>query len=211
MDLPSPPVGLELPPALLDAVTAAYARPVRAYHGIGHVAEVLAHWRTVADGPGWAQPRETWLALLYHDAVYEAGRSDNEARSARLAREHVGRWLQGQGIDAGRVAVLIELTARHGNLQSADLDADPHPDDARNFLDCDMAILGAEPARFDAYDAAIAAEYRAVVPGWLYRIKRRAFLKALLKRERLYLGDFFHQRLDAAARANLRRAVIGKR
>lgn len=211
MDLPVPPPDLQLPPELLEAVIAAYARPARAYHHIGHVAGVLGHWQAVAEGPGWVQPRETWLALLYHDAVYEAGRSDNEARSAQLAREHIERWLRGQGVDAERVAALIELTARHGALSATDFEGDPLVRDTCNLLDCDMAILGADRARFDAYDAAIAAEYRAVVPGWLYRIKRRAFLKTLLKRERIYLGEFFHARLEAAARANLRRAVTGKR
>ncbi|MDO5505723.1 MAG: hypothetical protein Q4F49_05450 [Pseudoxanthomonas suwonensis] len=195
----------------MEAVKRAHATPARAYHGLDHVAEVLGHWQSVADGPGWAQPRETWLALLFHDAIHEPGRSDNEARSAQFARDCIGRWLGDRGLDAIRVAALIELTARHGQLVPADFDDDPHPEDARNLLDCDMAILGADARRFDAYDAAIAAEYRPVVPGWLFRIKRRAFLKGLLARERIYLGDFFHARLDAAARANLRRAVTGKR
>jgi predicted metal-dependent HD superfamily phosphohydrolase len=35
--------------------------------------------------------------------------------------------------------------------------------------------------------------------------------KALLARERIFLSDFFHARLDAQARANLRRAVNEKR
>ena len=211
MELPAPPPGLTLPEELLQAVAQAHAQPPRAYHHLGHVAEVLGNWQAVADGPGWAQPRETWLALLFHDAVYQPGHADNEARSALFARTQIERWLGGQGLDAARVALLIELTARHGQLGAADLADDPHPQDACNVLDCDMAILGAAPARFDAYDAGIAAEYRPVVPGWLYRIKRRAFLKGLLGRERIYLGDFFHARLDAAARANLRRAITGKR
>ena len=83
--------------------------------------------------------------------------------------------------------------------------------DTCHFLDCDMAILGAAPEAFDAYDRAIAAEYRGHVPDWLFRINRRRFLKALLARPRIYLSDFFHARLDAQARANLRRVVTGKR
>ena len=74
-----------------------------------------------------------------------------------------------------------------------------------------MAILGAEATVFDAYDRGIAAEYRAVVPGWLFRINRKRFLKSLLGREWIYLTPFFHQRLDALARNNLRRAVTSKR
>ena len=106
------------------------------------------------------------------------------------------------------VAALVELTARHGRIGPGALADDP---DAANFLDCDMAILGAPPAVFDAYDRGIAAEYRGHVPGWLFALQRRRFLACLLAAPRIFLGDFFHGRLDAAARANLRRAVNGKR
>ena len=197
---------LVLPPAQQAALEAAYATPPRAYHDFAHVAAVLRHYRDVAAGPGWRQPAEVWLAVLYHDAVYEPGQGDNEARSALLAREHMARWLPDAGIDVDRVAQLVELTARHGQLQPDDVDGD-----AALFLDCDMAILGAPPAAFDAYDHGIAAEYRGRVPAFVYRLNRRRFLKALLARERIFLSDFFHARLDAQARANLRRALTTKR
>lgn len=197
-----PILPLQLPPDQQVALEAAYGQPPRAYHHFGHVCEVLHHVDEVAAGPGWQHPREVRLAALYHDAIYEAGRADNEARSADLARAHIARWLPDAGLDVDRIVTLIQLTARHGSLSPGDVDAE-----AALFLDCDMAILGAEPAAFDAYDRAIAEEYRRVVPGWLFRRKRRQFLAGVLARERIYLSDFFHARLDAAARANLRRAT----
>lgn len=202
---------LALPAEQWSALEAAYAVPPRAYHDLRHVHEVLGHYDSVAAGPGWVQPAEVRLAVLYHDAVHEPGRGDNEARSAELATEHVARWLPDSGVDAARVAALIRLTARHGDLVPADLAGDPVPADACHFLDCDMAILGAEPTAFDAYDRAIAAEYRSVMPAWLFKLNRRRFLKRLLARERIFLSDYFHERLDAQARANLRRAVNEKR
>ena len=192
-----------LPAAQLAAIEAAYAQPPRAYHHFGHVRDVLAQADAVAAGPGWRQPDEVRLAILYHDAIYDAGRRDNEARSATLAREHLARWPA--PVDAGRVVALIELTSRHGRLAPADVD-----DDAALFLDCDMAILGAAPAVFDAYDRGIAAEYRGHVPGWLFATQRRRFLKALLAAPRIFLSAHFHASLDAAARSNLRRAVTRK-
>lgn len=200
---------LILPAAQRDALLAAYAEPPRAYHQYAHVREVLRHYADVAAGPGWTQPREVWLAVQYHDAVYEAGRSDNESRSALLARAHIERWLPDSGIDVERVVALIELTARHGGHSPGDFGQGAEADDTRHFLDCDMAILGAEPAVFDAYDRAIAIEYRGRVPGWLFRINRRRFLKGLLGRERIFLSHYFHQRYDEAARQNLRRATAG--
>lgn len=200
-----------IPEGLRAELEAAYAVPPRAYHDFAHVLEVLRHVDAVRDGPGWRQPREVQLATLFHDAIYEAGRSDNEARSAALAVARIPHWFAGEDIDLARVEALILLTARHGQHAPDDFGSGADADDTRHFLDCDMAILGAEPDVFDAYDRGIAAEYRGHVPGWLFRIKRRAFLKALLARDRIYLSDFFHARLDARARGNLRRAITTKR
>jgi predicted metal-dependent HD superfamily phosphohydrolase len=199
----APPVPA-LTAAHWQALEQAYATPPRAYHGIGHVRALLQHFDAVAAGPGWTRPAEVMLAILFHDAVYQPGRSDNEARSAELARAQVPRWWPQAGYDLERVAELILLTARHGQLQPQDVDAE-----AALFLDCDMAILAAPPAVFDAYDAGIAAEYRGHVPGLLYRINRRRFLRGLLARPRIFLSDFFHARCDADARANLRRVTVG--
>lgn len=200
---------LTLPTMMLSALEAAYATPPRAYHNFGHVQEVLHRFAEVTTGPGWAQPSEVYLAVLYHDAIYEAGRKDNEARSAGLAMAQIAQFLPESGIDTLRVSELINLTARHGQFSPSDFGDDGFSLDTRHFLDCDMAILGAEPAIFDAYDRGIAEEYRGHVPGFLFRFNRKRFLKGLLARERIYLSDWFHQRYDAAARANLRRAIAG--
>ncbi len=202
---------MTLPAGQLAVLEAAYASPPRAYHSFQHVQEVLRQHADVDSGPGWLQPVETYLAMLYHDAIYEAGRSDNEARSAQLAIAEIARWLPEADIDAARVAALIELTARHGQFSPDDFGDGVSAADTRHFLDCDMAILGADPAVFDAYDRGIAAEYRGKVPGWIFKLQRRRFLKALLARPRIYLSDLFHDRYDLQARANLRRAINEKR
>lgn len=193
---------LPLPEGLLDELRTQYTKPRRAYHDFDHVREVLGHFAAVAQGPGWNAPAEVWLALLYHDAIYEAGRKDNEARSAQLAQAAIARWLPEAGIDAGRVADLIRMTARHGHWSGQTLTSD-----AALFLDCDMAILAAEPARFDAYDKAIAQEYRGKLPAWMFRHYRRRFLRGLLAAPRIYVSDWFHARCDAAARSNLARCL----
>lgn len=193
---------IALPVAQWTELEACYASPPRAYHHFGHVRALLQHCQWVADGPGWARPREVYLAVLYHDAVYESGRKDNEARSAALAVEAISRWLPDEGIDAGRVSELILLTAQHGALQPADVDAD-----AALFLDCDMAILGAPAEVFDAYDRGVAEEYAGTVPGFLYRAGRRRFLRGVLRQPRIFLSDTFHQRFDAPARQNLQRVA----
>jgi predicted metal-dependent HD superfamily phosphohydrolase len=184
---------LRLPDALAGELAAAYGEPQRAYHTAAHVAEVLAWFDRVADDVGWQQPAEVYVAIVFHDAIYVPGAKDNEARSAAWARRSA------LPVDADRVAQLIDLTARHGSTDA------PDPE-AALFLDCDMAILGAPPAEFDAYDAAIAVEYDAL-PRDAYRAGRRAFLAMLAAKPRIFLSDYFHARLDAQARANLSRAV----
>lgn len=195
------PDGLVLPEPLWGAVRAAYGEPGRAYHDLAHVREVLRRVGEVARDVGWQRPREVYLAALFHDAVYVPGRHDNEARSAELAREAVARWLPGEGLDEGLIERLILLTARHGALGPADVG-----DEEALFLDCDMAILGSDAAVFDAYDRAIAAEYSAVPPE-LYAAGRRRFFEKLLAAERIFLSPYFHARLEASARDNLRRKL----
>lgn len=192
----------DFPPAMLAAVHDAYRNPPRAYHAWSHIEEV-EHWyqEVIKKGPGWKKPREVFIAILFHDAVYVAGAKDNEAKSAELAVEQVRKHLPAQPIDTARVRELILLTARHGALTPKDVDPE-----AALFLDCDMAILGAAPEVFDRYDAAIREEY-AAVPSVLYALGRRRFLTRLLDAPRIFLSDYFHARLDAAARANLRRML----
>jgi predicted metal-dependent HD superfamily phosphohydrolase len=205
---PDPEGPLHLPAQQLQALSEAYASPPRAYHHFGHVRDVLAHYRDVAEGPGWQWPCEVWFAVLYHDAIYVPGRRDNEARSAQLADTHLARWWQDAEIDRERVGALILATARHGSLRPDDFADDAAGEDMRRFLDCDMAILGAAPEVFAAYDRAIAEEYRAV-PRWLYRRRRRAFFRTLLDAERIFLSDFFRNRCEAQARCNLETAIAG--
>lgn len=188
---------IDIPEGLMRSVISAYATPPRAYHSFAHVQEVLRHLATV---PTWTHPAEVYLAALFHDAVYVPGRKDNEARSADLAAQAIDTFLPRAGLDVARVRALIDLTARHGAVT-------PPDPDAAHFLDADMAILGADPGTFDAYDAAIAEEYRPVTNALLYRLGRRRFLSKLLEAPRIFHSAHFHDRLDAPARANLRRAL----
>lgn len=193
---------LRLPDDLVAQLTAAYGEPHRAYHNAAHIDEVLGWFDRVVDDLGWLEPAEVYTAIVFHDAIYQPGAKDNEARSAqwsRMAKLSADPGVDATIVDRDRVAELIELTARHGHVTTAD-------HDAAMFLDSDMAILGAAPAAFDAYDRAIATEYRDVPPDQ-YRDGRRAFLQGLLARPRIFLSEYFHRRLDAQARDNLRRAL----
>ena len=184
---------LTIAPDVAHVLAAAYGEPHRAYHNAAHIADVLRWFDFVADQAGWHDASSVYLALVFHDAVYDPTRTDNEARSAELARAlvHAG--------DA--TTELILLTARHGSIDPGSIGAD-----AGHFLDCDMAILGAPLAELDAYDAAIAAEYRHL-PAEAFRAGRHRFLAKLHGRPHIFLTELFRSHLERAARANLERML----
>ncbi len=183
---------------LFDALVARYSEPHRRYHTLQHLAECLRAFdavHTLAQ-----RPHEVAVALWFHDAIYDTRASDNEQRSADWAREA----LRAAGVaeDAGgRVHALI-LATRH--------DAAPRAGDESLLVDIDLSILGADATRFDEYEAQIRAEY-AFVPGFLFRRKRREILQGFLDRPRIYGTAVFHDRLEAAARANLIKAIAATR
>lgn len=178
----------------LTAVLAAWGEPQRHYHDPRHLQECLdrwAQWQDQAERPG-----EVALALWYHDAVYGPQDKDNELRSAAwAARAMTSAGLPSEAVD--RVHRLIMATCHDGETTFPD---------AALVVDIDLAILGASPERFEAYDTDVRKEY-AWVPGFLYRRKRRAVLQSFLDRPRIYTTELAHRELDAAARRNLAAAL----
>jgi predicted metal-dependent HD superfamily phosphohydrolase len=176
-----------------------YAEPHRHYHAWDHIDALLGWFGQRRDH--LHDPLSVELAILFHDAVYDPTRSDNEAESARLLREADLPDLD----DAirSRALRMIEATVRHqipDGLDPADRS------DMAEFLDMDLSILGARTDVFDAYEQAIRREY-AFVPEALYREARRGILQRFLERDRLYFSDWGRERFEAAARANLAASI----
>jgi predicted metal-dependent HD superfamily phosphohydrolase len=166
----------------------------RRYHTAQHLSECLQHFADVRDQA--QRPAEVELALWFHDAVYDPRRDDNELLSADWARQSV---LQaGLPSEVGdRVHALVMATCH---------DAVPADADAQLLVDIDLAILGAEPKRFDEFEQQIRAEY-AHVPDEAFRAGRARILNSFLARPQLYSTRHFYAALEERARANLRRAV----
>ena len=178
--------------ATMQELRARYAEPHRAYHTWHHIEDMLGRFAAIADG---LRDRETFeLAILFHDAVYDPKASDNEEQSAILMRERLAGRMAPAALDAIEALIMATKTHQPG----------VHPD-APYLIDIDLAILGAEPADFDAYDAAIRKEY-AHVPHDAYRAGRTRVLQSFLDRERIFLTAAFAP-LEARARGNLERAI----
>lgn len=171
----------------------------RVYHNFKHIQECLACWSEVETH--WQEPCETFIALLYHDIVYDPLSTANESTSAQIARESTRRYAP-ITVNPKRVFDLVLLTAKHGELSHVD-------QDTALFLDCDMAILGSKSRRYNEYVRGIESEY--VDVGKISQADfirgRLSFLAKLVERPRIFLSDYFHKKLDLMARKNMKREI----
>ncbi|HXH53209.1 MAG TPA: hypothetical protein VNH53_07260 [Sphingomicrobium sp.] len=171
---------------------AAYAEPGRHYHDQRHLDDCLAQLDTLHDLSDRDRLLLSW-AILWHDAVYEPRRRDNEERSAELAhREMVACGVPQQ--DAAEVARLIRLTQSHKADSSDRLGA--------LMVSIDLSILGADPDRYRAYVQGVRREY-AHVPDAMWQAGRSELLKRFLAADPLYPDPGYRERLEAQARGNM--------
>ncbi|MFB9545577.1 HD domain-containing protein [Micromonospora sagamiensis] len=180
-----------------EELLARWREPQRHYHTVTHltaVLDVVDAYAGHADRPDLVR-----LAAWCHDAVYDphATGDANERDSAALA----GTLLTTLGMPAGAVAEvrrLVLLTAGHGVA--------PDDRDGALLCDADLAILGADPQRYDDYAAHVRREY-AHVPEPAFRAGRVRVLAGLLALPALFRLPEPAQRWEAAARANLTREL----
>ena len=174
-----------------ERLVALYSEAHRHYHNLQHLSECLGEFDSAK---GTAHDRVALeFAIWFHDAIYKPRASDNEERSADLARE----CLAERSDLAEAVATLVLATKTH--VPTA------HPD-AALLIDIDLAILGQSQARFDEYERQIREEY-SWVPKVIFRPKRAAILKNFLSRPRIYQTEAFFNKYEQAARANIERSL----
>ncbi|WP_434722941.1 HD domain-containing protein [Mesorhizobium sp. RIZ17] len=187
--------------ALKSELAALYQAPDRHYHGLAHIEAMLAlatEYRHLLDDPEVVE-----AAIWFHDAIYDSRAKDNEAKSAELAEKRLAGRVNPHRL--ARIAAMINATATHQLPPFRDENA---LNDAALLLDMDLAILGAGPAIFNAYEKAVRLEY-----GWLeepmWRAGRAAVLKSFLARPRIFNTQIFRDRFEARARKNLSRSLEG--
>jgi predicted metal-dependent HD superfamily phosphohydrolase len=185
---------------LLSWLVTAWAEPQRHYHSLRHLQEclqALERW-----GKDTAARHEVGIALWFHDAVYDPRRDDNEERSARWAVRAL-KEVAVQGDVVRRIGKLIRAT-KHPSPSAR---AQPVRVDGLDLmLDIDLAILGADRARFDEYERQVRLEY-AHVPDEFFARSRADFVAALLDQNPLYRTAPARTELEARARDNLQRSL----
>lgn len=180
-------------------LSALYEAEGRHYHDLGHIEAMLALANDYKTSLHDLEAVEA--AIWFHDAIYDSRANDNEARSAALAEKKLAGRTDAQRL--GRITAMISATATHELPQFDDENA---ARDAALFLDMDLAILGAPPDAFDAYEQAVRREY-----GWveepMWRAGRGAVLQNFLARPHIFHTEEFRQRFEARARQNMARSL----
>ena len=170
----------------------AYEAPVRHYHDWRHIEACVAELATFPCD----HPRIVFLAMVFHDAVYVAGRADNEAESAALARAVLEGCVSTAELDA--IDRMIRATSdHHAHATSADRDL-------AVMLDIDLSILGSPHDEYARYARAIHDEYVPLAATEArFRTGRLAFLERMLVLPSLFITPDASRRWDGRARANI--------
>lgn len=167
-----------------------YSEPKRHYHTVAHLEAMVSELKEVRNSiTDWDT---TLLAVFYHDIVYKASSSSNEADSAKLMLEKLTQ-IGFPAERAAKCARMILATKQHE--QSED-------DDTNYLIDADLAILGANPEDYLRYSEQIRAEY-AIFPDFMYNVGRRKALQHFLSMENIYKTEHFRAKYGKQAKANI--------
>lgn len=193
---------------LWQELETAYREPHRSYHTAQHIIECLEHLDQCVSlyrsDPGLYKKGAQYhlqaieLAIWWHDIVYQTAQNStigNEQLSASYAY-FTARETKSY-IYVANLILATDHKKEPGSVDVANGDV---------IADIDLAILGAEPERFEQYEQQISEEYRHVPPQQ-YNEARRKFIQGMLDRPRIYHTDYFHDRFEARARENLARLV----
>jgi predicted metal-dependent HD superfamily phosphohydrolase len=182
--------GLHAQDRLWNDITRAYSACGRHYHTLQHLDQMYSTLSAIQDQ---LQDTEvTWLALCYHDIIYDASRQDNEEQSAAFAKE----ILDALQLPAEKVQQCIDtILATKAHTVSADMDIN-------YFTDADLSILGQDWERYIQYAKDIRKEY-AIYPDEQYYPGRARVIQHFLDMPRLFKTEYFYGQYEEKARENL--------
>lgn len=182
----------EIQPILND-LQSIYEHPSRVYHNIDHINNML---EKLTESEHLAEhPHRIVLSIWFHDAVYDATRSDNELKSAEFWIRKMTSYLLDEPLQWGKRAIL------------ATIDHLPNSDpDIQLLLDLDLVSMGSSWELFQENTEKIRQEY-IHVPDETFRKGRATFLETFLKRPRLFGTKYWYNLLEEKARDNIGRAI----
>lgn len=179
---------------VFERARAEYELPPRLYHNWRHVEACVAQISSF----GCEHPRTIFLALVFHDAIYVAGRLDNETKSAELARTVLEADDSASPAELHAIDAMIRATSDHfAHASTTDRDLGI-------MLDIDLGILGVSREVYARYARAIHDEYvPSATTDAKFRMGRLEFLERALAAPRLFITPEASRRWDARARENI--------
>jgi predicted metal-dependent HD superfamily phosphohydrolase len=169
-----------------------YQESQRHYHTLEHIEQCLGMFdqcKSLASNPDALE-----LAVWFHDVIFEPGKRDNEKRSAQL-------YLKlSEGVHDESTRGLVDrliMATLHDGSSLAD-------SDAIYMVDIDLSSFGLSWEEFLQDSQNLRRENAELSDAEYYR-KKANFQNFLLAKERFYLSDYFAERLETQARANLAR------
>lgn len=169
-----------------------YTAPYRRYHNLGHIQECLRLADEVA--PLLIDRDAVEFGLWFHDAVYDTGVTTNEWRSAELFL----------GVSAGASFVFRHRVCGH-------ILATRHARTARGsdrcfLVDIDLSGFGAPWEEF-IRNGALLREESSNQSDAKYHTGQVIFLNALQQRPHFFQTEYFRDRYESIARANVARLL----
>lgn len=175
---------------LWNEVVINYCDAGRYYHNLNHLEAIISELSDVRDRiPQW----DTALfSVFYHDIVYNALRSDNEAQSADKAqmRLHEIGFPKDQTTQC-----VLQILATKGHEPGNDLTT-------QLFIDADLAILGKAPKKYTEYSENLRKEFF-VYTDSEYKAGRKKVLKYFLAMDRIFKSEHFYNKYERQARINI--------
>jgi predicted metal-dependent HD superfamily phosphohydrolase len=175
-----------------------YGEIGRFYHTLPHIDHSLGELDPTAVWGKCQNPLAVAFAIWLHDAENDTDRGarDNEKKSAQLALKIIREASLPESFEQ-KVAALI-LATDHKKV--------PVGIDEQTIADIDLSILGQPRAIFDRYERLVRWEYL-----WAsdeeFATGRSRLLEAFLRRRRIFSTDFFLEKYEEAARANIARSL----
>lgn len=181
---------------LWKAIETHYSQKHRHYHNLSHISNLLE----LADSckQDIVNYNAFQLAIWYHDIIYSATKTDNEAQSALYAETQLNTL----NIDTetiNTIKILINSTKKHEIILT-------ETNDNAYLLDMDLSVLGSSWENYHKYLKNIRKEY-AIFPNFMYRKGRKKVLQQFLERDTLYFTAHFQTKFEAKARENLKKEI----
>ncbi len=170
-----------------------YSSKNRFYHNPNHIEVLLKLSKEYSHLLNSSQTID--FTIWYHDAIYDASKSNNEEKSAELAKIHLTQLGLSEELinNCYNLIIATKTHALNDKLNSFD---------AQFLLDIDLSILAVERNKYIEYTKQIRQEYK-MYPDFLYNKGREKVLNHFLEMDNIYKTELFQNLWEEKAKDNL--------